>query len=104
MVVYFKSCGDYILSAKTLQDKIIKIDQVISALEDAAILGAVNEVRSEYKLNDGQTIIQQTFRGTAGIATAINNFEAIKQRYKNQLEGRTVRLMDSKNFPNYGSY
>ncbi len=101
-MVFFDRCGLYIQSKTTLQAKIAAIDAIIQALEDSALLVAGGgDAVSEYQLNDGQTIIKQVYRGTAGIAKAINDFEAIKQRYVNRLNGRIIRSIDSKNFRNF---
>lgn len=101
-MVYFDSCGVYVQSQTTLAAKIAAIEAIISALETSALTAAGGDGVSEYQLNDGQTIIKQVYRGSAGISRAINDFEAIKQRYINQLQGRMVRLVDSKNFGNNG--
>lgn len=101
-MVYYDSCGVYVQSQTTLAAKIAAIDAIIAALENSALLAAGSEGVSEYQLNDGQTIIKQVYRGTAGISRAITDFETIKQRYINQLQGRMVRLVDSKNFGNNG--
>lgn len=101
-MVVFDRFGLYIQSKKEIADKIIAIDEIIKALEDSALLVAGGgDAVSEYQLNDGQTIIKQVYRGTAGIAKAINDFEAIKQRYVNRLNGRVIRSIDSKNFRNF---
>lgn len=100
MAVYFDSCGLYIQSATTLRAKIAAIDAIIDALEAQAIDAVATQNLTEYQLNDGQTIIRQTYRGAGGIAKAIEDYERIKQRYVNRLSGRVFRAMDSKNFPN----
>ncbi len=99
MALSFDTCGLYIQSATTLRAKITAIDAVIDALELQAADSVLTQNISEYQLNDGQTIIKQTYRGAKGIADAINSFEAIKQRYVNRLNGRVFRAVDSKNFP-----
>ncbi len=98
MVVY-SSCGKYIESCATLEAKIAAIDVILEALENQALSAAGKEGVLEYKLNDGQTIIQETYRGSVSIAKAINDFETIKQRYINRLTGRVFRAVDGKNFP-----
>ena len=104
-MVTFDSCGLYIKSCATLRAKIAAIDAIIDALELSAItVAGGGDTVSEYQLNDGQTIIKEVYRGSAGIAKAINDYEAIKQRYVNRLHGRAIRLVDSKNFKNNGIY
>lgn len=102
MALTFDTCGLYIQSATSLRAKIIAIDTVIDALELQAADSVLTQNIAEYQLNDGQTIIKQTYRGSKGIADAINSFEAIKQRYVNRLNGRVYRAVDSKNFPHGG--
>ncbi len=98
MSVYFDSASIYIESATSLCDKIARIDLVIDALLTNALKAAANENISEYQLNDGQTIIKTVYRGTAAVMKSIRDFEAIKQLYVNKLNGRMVRLVDSKYF------
>jgi len=103
MVVY-SSAAAYIESCKTLRDKIIAIDAIIAALMTTALLAATNDNISQYSLNDGQTIINTSYRGVAGITKSIMDMEALKQLYLNRLNGRMTRLVDSKNFPGPGYY
>jgi hypothetical protein len=94
----YDSAAIYIDSADTLKDKITRIDAVIDALLTVALKAAANENITEYSLNDGQTQIKTAYRGTDSVMKSIQAFEAIKQMYVNRLNGRHIRLMDSKNF------
>jgi hypothetical protein len=96
MVVY-ETCGIYVQSKTTLKDKIAAIDEIIAMLETTALDMAGKDAIQEYSLNDGQTIIKTIYKGSVGIASAIDDFERIRQRYVNRLNGRMVRLVDSKN-------
>lgn len=96
--VYYDSADIYISSATTLREKITRIDAIITALEDTALVAAGKGDVTEYSLDDGQTKIRTVYRDAASIAVAIANFEQIKQRYVNRLNGRHIRLVDSKNF------
>ena len=100
MVIY-NSAAIYIDSATTLQEKITKIDAIITALEDTALKAASTGDITEYTLDDGQTKINTIYRGAADVERAITSFERIRQRYINQLNGRIVRLVDGKNFNRY---
>ena len=103
MIVY-STCDIYIQSKTVLSEKIAALDLVIQALEDSLTKAVLNESLTEYKLNDGQTIISQTYRGIAGIQKALEALEAQKQRYVNRLNGRVTRAVDGKNFRNpYGT-
>lgn len=97
-MVYFETAGLYIESCTTLRAKITAIDNIISALLTTAANAAANENITEYTLNDGQTIIKSTYRGMKAIQDSINSFEKLKQMYVNRLNGRVMRLVDSKNF------
>ena len=97
-MVTFDTCGLYIESCATIEAKIVAIDAIISALELQALTSAGSDGVSEYQLNDGQTIIKQIYRGSASISKAINDYETIRQRYINRLNGRVFRAVDSKNF------
>lgn len=102
MVVY-DSADIFIETAKSLKDKIIKIDLVLDALMGTALKSAANANISEYWLDDGQTKIKTVYTSTTSVMQSIKSFETIKQMYINQLNGRVVRLVDSKNFTrNYG--
>jgi hypothetical protein len=81
-----------------LREKIARIDAIITALEDAALKGAATGHLDEVSLDDGQTKIKTLYRNVTQITASITGFEAIKQRYVNQLNGRSLRLVDAKNF------
>lgn len=104
-MVFYDSCGRYIESQTSLQARINAIEAVI----DVLILQQANTIANsgadniqEYQLNDGQTIIREVYRGSAGIAKAIAAWEAAKQVYINRLNGRVHRAVDGKNFTYYG--
>ncbi len=98
-MVYFDSSSIYITSATDLQTKIARCEAVIEALFTAAEKAAANEDISEYSLDDGQTKIKTVYKSTASVMAAIEVFQTQQQRYINQLNGRAVRMVDSKNFP-----
>jgi len=95
MVVY-DSASIYIEGATSLCDKITRIDTIIDALMTTALKAAANENIEEYWLDDGQSKIKTIYRGTAQIMESIKSFETIKQLYVNRLNGRVVRMVDSK--------
>lgn len=104
MAVYYDSCGRYLESRTTLEQKIVALDNIISVLEAQLLTPAEsgNDNVSEYQLNDGQTIIREVYRGTKGITAALESMEILKQKYVNRLNGRVHRLVDSKNFRRHG--
>lgn len=94
----FDSAYIYIESATSLCDKITRIDAVIDALLTNALKAATTDNIEEYSLNDGQTIIKTRYRNSASVMRSIKEMETIKQVYVNRLNGRMIRLVDSKNF------
>jgi hypothetical protein len=97
-MVTYDSEGVYIASCKTVRAKIVAIDAIIDALMLTAAKSASNDNITQYSLNDGQTIINTMYRGTKAIFESIKSFETLKQMYTERLNGRVVRLVDSKNF------
>jgi hypothetical protein len=97
-MVEYESASIYIRSATELCDKIARIDAIITALEDKALDAAANDDLMEYSLDDGQTKIKTVYRGVKSILNAIMGFEQLRQMYINRLNGRVVRLVDSKSF------
>ena len=96
MAFIFESETLFIDSATDMEDKIVKIDLIIAALLDLATSSAGKDDVSEYMLDDGQTKIRTLFRGMSSILKAINDFESLRQVYFNRLNGRVMRLVDSK--------
>lgn len=94
----FTTADIYVSSATTLREKITRIDAIITALEAAALTGAATGQLTEYSLDDGQTKIKTAYRSMDEVMTAIMSFEKLRQMYINRLNGRMVRLVDSKNF------
>jgi hypothetical protein len=101
MVVY-DSASIYITSATTTEAKITRIDAIITALLTAAETGALNEDKTSYMLDDGQTKINVAYKGVDAIMKSIQNFETLKTYYQNQLNGRVMRFVDGKNFRRNG--
>lgn len=102
--VYFDSTLIYMQSATSLKDKGQKICDLIDALYNNALANVGNSGLEEYMLNDGQTIIKQRFQNATEIHNAITLLERALQRVYNQLNGRSVRLVDSKSFIEYRGY
>ena len=84
----------YLEDATCLKDKIVKLDAIITALEDSALKGAEAQDIDEYWLDDGQTKIKNVFRDPNQIFNAIINYEKMRQIYLNRLNGRGMRLID----------
>ena len=97
MVVY-DSAQVYIESSTNLCDKIEKIDAIIAALETTALKAASNDNIEEYWLDDGQSKIKTVYKGADEVMKSIVAFERMRQIYVNRLNGRVVRMVDSKSF------
>jgi hypothetical protein len=94
----FSSAYLYIECATTKREKIAKIDAIIDALLDTALKAAANDNILSYTLDDGQTKINTMYKGTAGVYASIAAFRKLRQVYVNTLNGRGMRLVDSKTF------
>ena len=105
MTVY-NSESLYITCSQDVKDRIDKLKQVISALEDQAIIAAGSSDISEYTLNDGQIIIKTAYRSPDAIAKAIFSFEKILNRLINRCSGQSITtLRDAHSFNNLrGNY
>lgn len=101
MVVY-SSADIYIESCTTLKAKIAAISAIQDALLTSALKAASKGSIAQYSLNDGQTIISATYRNAKEVQDAYMAFETVKQLYVNRLNGRSIRLVDSKNFTGNG--
>lgn len=98
----YVSASQYIESCTSIKGKIAAIDAIIDALLLTAAKSAESENISQYSLNDGQTIISTTYKGTQSVVASIAAFRTLRASYAQMLTGRVVRLVDSKNFPGYG--
>jgi hypothetical protein len=96
--IIYTQASLYITAQSTLSGRIAAIDAIIDALFITALDAAANDNITEYQLNNGQTIIKANYRGAKAITESIKSFEAMKQLYMNQLNGRMTRLIDGKNF------
>lgn len=94
----FVKASSYVDSCTSLKAKIAAITAIQDALLTSAMKAVENGHITQYSLNDGQTIIQETYRNATEITNAYNGFETIKQMYVNRLNGRMTRLMHKDNF------
>jgi hypothetical protein len=87
----------YIQSKTDLYAKIQAIEQLI----DNVLLQGVDSVdtinNTEYYLDNGQNKISLKYRSPTEVFKTIEVLERTKQIYVNRLNGRTSRLIDSKN-------
>ncbi len=97
-MVQYTSAAIYIDSQKSMVAKVNAINAIIDALMLTAASAASTDNIEEYWLNDGQTQIKTSYRGTEAVFQSIQAFEKLREIYINRLNGRMVRLVDSKNF------
>jgi len=99
-MVYYNTLTDFVFSATTVNERLTKIRQILSALRDQQLAMALNGNKtsmSEYQLDDGQTRIKTVYRDPNEIASAILTLEQAEQRYMNIGLGRVTRLVDENN-------
>ena len=87
------SCTEtiYINSASDLVDKITRYDAIINALGNLVLNDTAAKAGiEEYQLDDGQTKIKTIYTTVASQARAIVEFEKLKNKAINQLNGRQM--------------
>ena len=97
MAVY-DSAYIYIQGASKLCDKIVRIDAIIDALEDVSLKAAATDNIEEYWLDDGQSKIRTMYKGADDVAKSIHQYEKIRTRYVNRLNGRIHKRVPSSSF------
>lgn len=111
-MVTYNSASIYLSSKKNAREKIIAIDNIIDALLTTTLTavtpsseGTIPAMFTEYDLDTGQTKIKCMYRSPQEIMQSITTMQAIKEHYVNIINGRSMHLVDGKNFrpPYYGS-
>jgi len=100
MVIY-DSADIFVDEATDLRGRIDRLRLVIDALESSALKAASGGDITEYQLDDGQSKIKTTKGDSASIARSILAFEKILQMNVNKLNGRAIRLVDSRSTKRY---
>lgn len=90
-------------SDASLKLKIAEVDALINELMIAAMKSVQSGNHAEYELDTGQTRTKVRYTSVASVATAIEDYEKLRQLYVNKLNRTTgmTRLMDEKNFRRY---
>jgi hypothetical protein len=102
MLIWFNKSA--IVQAETrlkAEERIALINEIIDTLLAAQIEFAADPNKQEYGLDDGQTKIKVIYRNLDAVAASIVQWDKVLQMYLNRVNGRMVRLVDSKNFPKY---
>lgn len=77
--------------------KIDKIDIIIDAFYDSALISGGNASVSEIEIDTGQTKQKVKYSGVSSVPLAIERYETLRQKLLNKLSPRMIRLMDAKN-------
>ena len=101
--VEYDSIEKYVESVSGLEARILRLENIITALEIQAAAGAGSAGKyDEYSLDDGQSKIRTKYRNPQELQAAILGWDALRQkliaRLNNQRIGRVVQLRDHKNF------
>lgn len=96
--IIFPSIKQYLTNARDLKERIVRLEQLI----DAMILSTLNTIDSpdynpnvsQYRLNDGQMIVETTYKSNSDVLGAIKELEKVKQLYMNQYNGRVMTSRD----------
>jgi hypothetical protein len=98
---FYLSESLYLAETTDLCERLARIDQVILALENQAIISAGDSNIADYSLNDGQVTIRTAYRSPEAIANAILAFDRIRARLSARLCGnRVVTLRGANSFNN----
>lgn len=98
-MLVFKSASEYVETCTSVKAQIAAIDAIVTALFLVALKAAENGDISQYSLDNGQTVVQTTYRTAKDVADSIAAFKAIRKSLVNDRIGiGMVRLVDSKNF------
>ncbi len=97
-VIFIKVDNVNLITSGKIEERIVKIDEIIDSLYNVA-LATVNQGNiAEYELDTGQTRNRVKYNTQASVMAAIKLYEDMRQRYVNRLQPRMVKLMDHKNF------
>ena len=97
--MFYHNPIEYIKAASDTVTRIIRLTNVIEALEISSLEAATNGEIASYSFNDGQSDIKTTYTTIPEIARAIEAFERIRERLINRSQGRLVILRDADTLP-----
>ena len=93
MVVY-ECASDYLSTAKSVEEKIVKIDVLIDGLFDAMTKAIASGEIQEYHIDDGQSRIRTIYRSVPDLMKGMHQYETMRALYANKLCGRVTVLKD----------
>lgn len=101
MAVYV-SVEKYLECATSIKDKIARLDLIILSMFTAVEKAVLTGQFEEYRLDDGQVKIETVYRDITALTKTMQQLETLRDMYVAKLNtnvnGRMVRLVDSKNF------
>ena len=104
MIVWFdKSAIDTVTTPTAARAAIAQLQAIIDTLMGAAAQAALNANIKEYHYNDQMTQVKMEYKDVGAIAAQIKALMALQQLYVQMpgLNSRVIRLVDSKNMPNW---
>lgn len=93
-VIFYSNVAEYIESAASTKERILRIYAIIEALESAALKAAGTANLEDYNFDDGQSKISATYRSPKAISDAIDAYQKILIRLQSKLTGRTTIARD----------
>ena len=104
MIVWFdKACINHVMTATDARTQIAALNTIINTLVQAAAAAALNGNIKEYSFDDGMTKTRMEYRDVEAITASIKGLMSLQQLYLQMpgMNNRVIRLIDSKNMPNY---
>lgn len=93
----FTQLTTYIESKTTIQGRITAINTCIDSIFPLILRSLETGDKQEYLVDNGQSKILLKYRDPLMVTKLITVLEAQKQYYINQLNGRVMRSIDTKN-------
>jgi len=84
--------SQYIECRTTLNDKIVAINNIISAMELKLLDSVSQSGYIEMSIDDGQMKTKAVYRSMQDLEAGLHALEKLKQRYVNRYNGRCVTL------------
>lgn len=84
--------SSYIQDCTTLEERLVRLDNIIDALEIRALDSVSDSSTDEYSIDDGQIKIKTKYRSHKAILDAIVGFNRLKYKIINDMNGRKVIL------------
>lgn len=101
--VEYTGFSQYVSCGRTLVEKIQIIEKIEEAVENALLdqAAGMGAGIGTYEFDDGQVRVKTIYRSVQDVNAGLTALNVVKQRYLNQLNGRSVQLRDAGTF-NFG--